>query len=179
MFFWVKLLSLRSWKCLIRKSSNFSIIEASNIFSSSTKCPSEAVDNICSPLEFPSHKRHAIDKCKLLISHSTSGVVYSPLSYHENFSTPHWCLSKSRGCHLAILLVFMGIEKLWGDDLFSCSSLDLEDIKIICDSFDFISFVGIYLWCNRATSALASFAKENEDIIVWLEEYPFFLFPVV
>ena len=55
----------------------------------------------------------------------------------------------------------------------------IEDISLIRDSFSFISFHIIPLWCNRATLALASAAKENEEVIVWLEECPSFLFPIV
>ena len=45
--------------------------EASNIFSSPTRHPFEAVDsiNIFSPLEIPPHKRQEIDGDKLLVSH--------------------------------------------------------------------------------------------------------------
>ena len=55
----------------------------------------------------------------------------------------------------------------------------LEDIAIIKDSFNFISFSGIPLRCNRAALALANAAKEKEEVIVWLEECPSFLFPIV
>ena len=33
--------------------------------------------------------------------------------------------------------------------------------------------------CNRAALALANTAKENEETVVWLEECPSFLFPIV
>ena len=49
----------------------------------------------------------------------------------------------------------------------------IEDIGLIRDSFSFISFHSIPLRCNRAALALASAAKENEEVIVWLEKYPF------
>jgi len=55
----------------------------------------------------------------------------------------------------------------------------LEDIAIIKDSFNFIYFSSIPLRCNRATLALANAAKEKEEVIVWLEECPSFLFLIV
>ncbi|XP_065633239.1 uncharacterized protein LOC136069073 [Quercus suber] len=55
----------------------------------------------------------------------------------------------------------------------------LEDIAIIKDSFNFISFSSIPLRCNRAALALANAAKEKEEVILWLEECPSFLFPIV
>lgn len=53
-----------------------------------------------------------------------------------------------------------------------------EDITLLKDIFAFIPFVSIPLQCNHATLALASAAKEKEDI-VWLEEFPSFLLPTV
>ena len=44
----------------------------------------------------------------------------------------------------------------------------LEDIMLICDQFVSISFVFILLKCNRATLALASATKENEEAIISL-----------
>ena len=55
----------------------------------------------------------------------------------------------------------------------------LEDIAIIKGSFNFISFSSIPLRCNRAVLALANAAKKKEEVIVWLEECPSFLFPIV
>ncbi|KAL0013847.1 hypothetical protein SO802_000916 [Lithocarpus litseifolius] len=55
----------------------------------------------------------------------------------------------------------------------------LEDIAIIKDSFNFISFSSIPLRCNRAALALANAAKEKEEVIVLLEECPSFFFPIV
>lgn len=42
----------------------------------------------------------------------------------------------------------------------------VEDISLISESFDFISFASIPLQCNRATLALASVAKDKEKAIV-------------
>ena len=55
----------------------------------------------------------------------------------------------------------------------------IEDISLIRDSFSFISYQSIHLRCNRAALVLASAAKENEEVIVWLEECPSFLFPIM
>ena len=55
----------------------------------------------------------------------------------------------------------------------------IEDIGLIRDSFSFISFHSIPLQCNHAALALASAAKENEKAIIWLEECPYFFFPIV
>ena len=55
----------------------------------------------------------------------------------------------------------------------------IEDIGLIRDSFSFISFHSIPLRCNRATLALVSAAKENEEAIIWLKECPSFFFPIV
>ena len=50
---------------------------------------------------------------------------------------------------------------------------------LICDQFVSLSFISVLLKCNCVALALASATKENEEAIVWLEEYPFFLFPNV
>ena len=55
----------------------------------------------------------------------------------------------------------------------------LDDIAIIKDSFNFISFSSIPLRCNRAAIVLANAVKEKEEVIVWLEECPSFLLPIV
>ena len=47
----------------------------------------------------------------------------------------------------------------------------LEDIAIIKDSFNFISFSSIPLRCHRSALALANAAKEKEKVIVWFKEY--------
>ena len=44
----------------------------------------------------------------------------------------------------------------------------LEDIMLIRDQFVSISFVFVLLKCNRATLALASATKENEEAIISL-----------
>ena len=41
------------------------------------------------------------------------------------------------------------------------------------------SFMFVSLRCNCATLTLASAAKEKEEAIVWLQEYPSFLFSTV
>ena len=55
----------------------------------------------------------------------------------------------------------------------------LEDIAIIKEYFNFVSFSSIPLRCNRAALALANVAKEKEEVMIWLEECPYFLFPIV
>ena len=40
-------------------------------------------------------------------------------------------------------------------------------------------FHSIPLRCNRAALALSNASKEKEEAIVWLEEYPSFLFPII
>lgn len=67
--------SFRSWKRLVHKSNNPSTLEISNTIFSPTKFSSIAVDSIFSPLEIPIHKKQAIDRENLLLSHSTYGVV--------------------------------------------------------------------------------------------------------
>ena len=42
----------------------------------------------------------------------------------------------------------------------------LEDIAIIKDSFNFISYSSIPLRCNRAALTLTNAAKEKEEVIV-------------
>ena len=73
----------------------------------------------------------------------------------------------------------MGIRKLWREDLLYYSSLDFEDIKFLCGSFYFISFVSLHLQCNRVALVLANVAKENEGVTIWSKECPSFLFPVI
>ena len=55
----------------------------------------------------------------------------------------------------------------------------LDDIAIIKDSFNFVSFSSIPLRCNCAALVLVNAAKEKEEVIVWLEECPSFLLPIV
>ena len=43
----------------------------------------------------------------------------------------------------------------------------------------FFFFHSIPLQCNRAALALSNVAKEKDKAIVWLEEYPSFLFPII
>ena len=42
-----------------------------------------------------------------------------------------------------------------------------------------IFFHSIPLRCNHAALALSNASKEKEEAIVWLEEYPSFLFPII
>ena len=76
---------------------------------------------------------------------------------------------------------FAKLANLLNSDRIYCleATWIIEDIGLIRDSFSFISFHSIPLWCNHAALALASAAKENEEAIVWLEEFPSFLFPIV
>ena len=52
----------------------------------------------------------------------------------------------------------------------------LEDIKLICEQFVSISFVIFKMHFTCVALALARVAKENEETIIWLEEFPSFLF---
>ena len=55
----------------------------------------------------------------------------------------------------------------------------LEDISIIKDSFVLISFSSIPLHCNCAALTLVNATKVKEEVIIWLEECPSFLFLIV
>ena len=78
-------------------------------------------------------------------------------------------------CNFVELVDFIN----WDRICFLEAAWILEDISLISESFDFISFASIPLRCNRAALTKASVAKEKEEIIVWLEECPSFLFPIV
>ena len=52
----------------------------------------------------------------------------------------------------------------------------LDYVALICESFYTIFFISVPLGCNKAILTLTSVAKENEKVVVWLEEYPFFVF---
>ena len=54
-----------------------------------------------------------------------------------------------------------------------------EDISLICESFYFVSFVSVLLHFNQAVFSLISDAKENEEMIVWLEKCPYIPFLIV
>ena len=54
----------------------------------------------------------------------------------------------------------------------------------ISNSFSFLFLIlfyliSIHLLCNHAALALASVAKEKEEVIIWLEECHSFFFPIV
>ena len=51
--------------------------------------------------------------------------------------------------------------------------------KACNDSFVLISFSSIPLHCNCAALALANATKVKEEVIIWLEECPSFLFLIV
>ena len=61
---------------------------------------------------------------------------------------------------------------------FSCNLHGLMKI-LICGNFHSISFVSVYLRCNRVVLVLVNVAKENEKVNVWLEEYPSFFFSII
>ena len=63
--------------------------------------------------------------------------------------------------------------------MLSRGGLDFRKYYYFKDSFNFISFSSIPLRCNRAALALANIVKKKEEVIVWLEECPSFLFPIV
>ena len=78
-------------------------------------------------------------------------------------------------CNFAKLVTFINSDRICSLEAAWIS----EDISLISDSLDFISFISIHLRCNHSALALASAAKEKEEAIVWLEECPSFLFPIV
>ena len=78
-------------------------------------------------------------------------------------------------CNFAELVDLLNLDRI----CYLEAAWIIEDISLIRDSFSFISFRSIPLRCNRATLALASAAKKKEKVIVWLEECPSFLFPIV
>ncbi len=55
----------------------------------------------------------------------------------------------------------------------------VEDIREIVPSFRSIFFSSVSNHCNLVAHALAGFAKEKDGLSVWLEDSPFFLFPIV
>ena len=76
---------------------------------------------------------------------------------------------------------FVELVDLLNSDRICCleAAWIIEEISLIRDSFPFISFHSIPLQCNRAALVLTSAAKEDEEVIIWLEECPSFLFPIV
>ena len=78
-------------------------------------------------------------------------------------------------CNFAELVDFINSDRICSLE----AAWILEDISLISDSFHFISFTSIPLQCNRAALALGSARKEKEKVIVWLEECPYFLFPII
>ena len=78
-------------------------------------------------------------------------------------------------CNFAELVDFLNSERIFSLE----AAWILEDISLISDSFDCISFTSIPLRCNHAALTLASAIKEKKEVIVWLEECPSFLFPIV
>ncbi|XP_075654704.1 uncharacterized protein LOC142624852 [Castanea sativa] len=87
-------------------------------------------------------------------------ISFTKITAESNFAELVDLLNSDRTCSLEVAWI-------------------LEDIKLICEHFVDISFVSVPLKCNRAALALASVAKENEEAIVWIEECPSFLFPIV
>ena len=78
-------------------------------------------------------------------------------------------------CNFAKLVNLLNLDRIYRLE----AAWIIEDISLIRDSFSFISFHSIPLQCNHIVLALISAAKENEEVIVWLEECPSFLFPIV
>ena len=79
-------------------------------------------------------------------------------------------------CNFAKLVNFINSDRICSLDEAAWIS---EDISLISDSFDFISFTSILLRCNHAALALSSATKEKNEIIVWLKECLFSLFLIV
>ena len=72
-------------------------------------------------------------------------LFFSLLSRHKNFSTSHCYLSKSRGCCLA-LYQFLWAFEIFEEKIYSFAvAWILEDIKLICDSFEFFFSVIYYI----------------------------------
>ena len=78
-------------------------------------------------------------------------------------------------CNFVELVDFLNSDKICSLEV----AWILEDIAIIKENFNFISFSSIPLRCNRAALALANAAKEKEEVMIWLEECLSFLFPIV
>ena len=85
-------------------------------------------------------------------------------------------------------MCFFILESTFGElvDVLSFDSIcplevawTLEDINLICESFNSFSFVSVPLKCNRAALVLSSVAKEKGETYSWFEECPSFLFPIV
>ena len=92
-------------------------------------------------------------------SDETDSFVLSKYSFHKVMVE----------CNFAILVNLLNLDRIYRLE----AAWIIEDISLIRDSFSFISFHSIPLQCNHVTLALASAAKENEGVIVWLEKYPF------
>ena len=78
-------------------------------------------------------------------------------------------------CNFAKLVELLNSDRICSLEV----AWTLEDISCIRESFVFISFSSIPLLCNHAVLALAGATKEEDKAIVWLEECPSFLFPIV
>ena len=64
------------------------------------------------------------------------GLFFNLLTQHENFSTSHYCLSKSRGCCLALYWFLLAYENFEEKICSFVVVWILEDNKLICDSFE-------------------------------------------
>ncbi|XP_075665728.1 uncharacterized protein LOC142635465 [Castanea sativa] len=113
-------------------------------------------------LEFQNRTRDAslLIRFKRVLTYYIALPYYASLKISSNFAELVDLLNSDRTCSLEVAWI-------------------LEDIKLICEHFVDISFVSVPLKCNRAALTLASVAKENEKTIVWIEECPSFLFPIV
>ena len=69
-------------------------------------------------------------------------------------------------CNFAKLVNLLNLDRIYRLE----ATWIIEDISLIRDNFSFISFHSIPLQCNHAALALVSAAKENEEVIVWLEK---------
>ena len=78
-------------------------------------------------------------------------------------------------CNFAKLVNFINSDRICSLEAAWIS----EDISLISDSFDFISFTNIPLRCNCAALALSSATKEKDEVIVWLKECSFSLFLII
>ena len=87
------------------------------------------------------------------------GIYFFKLYVECNFAKLMYLLISDRICSLEVAWI-------------------LEDINLFKDSFTFISFRSTPLRCNHVALVLIGAAKE-EEVILWLEEYPFFPFPIL
>uniref|UniRef100_A0A2N9GU29 RNase H type-1 domain-containing protein n=1 Tax=Fagus sylvatica TaxID=28930 RepID=A0A2N9GU29_FAGSY len=78
-------------------------------------------------------------------------------------------------CNNALLVSLLNSDKSYALE----TGRILKDIRELMFLFSLISFKSVAKSCNCVAFALASFSKEKDEQIVWLEDCPPFLFPIV